>query len=270
MNRQLLLVSLSLLCLLISGEPSTASADSPTLDCPDCRQPVTYVSLRRRRRQGSYSAPPLVAPQGEPTPAAPKEVAKPAEPQWRKLFDGKTLDGWKSTQFGGEGEVKVEKEQLLLEMGEPLTGITWDKKDDLPKDNYEITLEAIKLAGDDFFCGLTIPVRESHCSLIVGGWGGGIVGISSINNFDASENETTKYATFAKDKWYRIRVRVAADKIEAWIDDDQMVDVELKDKKINTRFEVDLSKPLGISAYRTKAALRNIQIRKLDPAKPAE
>src|SRR5439155_24549174 len=86
------------------------------------------------------------------------------EPEWKSLFDGKALGNWKSTDFGGQGEVKVEKGELILETGEPLTGVTWQKKDELPRDNFEITLEAIKLKGDDFFCGLTFPVRKSHCS----------------------------------------------------------------------------------------------------------
>ena len=100
------------------------------------------------------------------------------------------------------------------------------------------------------------------------GTSGGL--ILRTNGEDASENETTKYQTFKKDQWYKIRVRVADDKIQAWIDDDQLVDVELKDKKISTRFEVDISQPLGISAYRTKAALRNIKIRKVEPGEKVE
>jgi hypothetical protein len=207
---------------------------------------------------------------GGVTFADPPAKDKPKEHEWKSLFDGKELGRWKSTDFGGQGEVKAEKGELILEVGEPLTGVTWQKKEELPTDNFEITLEAMKLKGDDFFCGLTFPVRKSHCSFIVGGWGGGVVGISSINNFDASENETTKYQEFKKDKWYKIRVRVADDKIQAWIDDDQFVDVELKDKKISTRFEVDVSQPLGISAYRTKASLRNIKIRKVEPGEKEE
>jgi hypothetical protein len=202
--------------------------------------------------------------------AEPPTKERPKEPEWKSLFDGKELGKWKSTDFGGQGEVKVEKGDLILEMGEPLTGVTWQKKEEIPTDNFEITLEAMKLKGDDFFCGLTFPVGKSHCSLICGGWGGGVVGISSINNFDASENETTKYQEFKKDKWYKIRVRVADNKIQAWVDDDQLVDVELKDKKVSTRFEVDLSQPLGISAYRTKAALRNIKIRKVESGEETE
>jgi hypothetical protein len=179
------------------------------------------------------------------------------------LFDGKTLDGWKSINFGGEGEVEVKDGQIILGMGEPLTGIVYPKGDKLPKDNYEISLEAMKLQGDDFFCGLTFPVRDSHCTFIVGGWAGGVVGISSIDNLDASENETTTYQTFDKDKWFKIRVRVEGDALKAWIDDKQFVDVNIKGRKVDTRIEVDVSKPLGISAFRTKSALRKIEVREL-------
>lgn len=204
----------------------------------------------------------------EPQPGAKTEKKKL---NWQPLFDGKTLGNFKSTEFGGEGEVKVEKGQLILHMGQPLTGVTWDKEkaNELPIDNFEISLEAMKVKGDDFFCGLTFPCQKSHCSLIVGGWAGGIVGISSINGMDASENETTKYQTFKHNQWYKIRVRVANGKLQAWIDDEQYVDVDLDGKKIDTRFEVDLNKPLGLSTYQTTAAIRNFKVRKLEKNEPS-
>jgi len=183
------------------------------------------------------------------------------------LFDGKTLNGWNVTEFGGEGEVVVKDGQIILSMGQPLTGITWKAGDKLPKDNFEITLQAMKRKGEDFFCGLTFPVRDSHASFIVGGWAGSVVGLSSINGQDASENETTKYETFEKNKWYAIKVRVAGGKIECWIDDKQMVDVELKDNRISTRIEVDANKPLGVCCYNVEAALRDIKLRRLPQEK---
>lgn len=201
----------------------------------------------------------------EPKPAAPpKKEAKKLN--WKPLFDGKNLGNFKKTDFGGEGEVKIEKGQLILEMGQPLTGVTWDKEKakELPTDNFEISLEAMKVKGDDFFCGLTFPCHDSHCSLICGGWAGGIVGISSINGQDASENETTKYRTFKHNQWYKIRIRLAGKKLQAWIDDEQYVDVDLNGKKIDTRFEVDTNKPLGLACYQTTAAIRNFKIRKLE------
>jgi hypothetical protein len=196
----------------------------------------------------------------EPKAAAQKE-------KWESLFDGKSLEGWKVTDFGGEGEVKVTEGQIVLAMGQPLTGITWKAGDKLPKDNYELSLSAMKRKGDDFFCGLTFPVRDSHASFIVGGWGGSLVGLSSIDNLDASENETTQYEKLDHNKWYKVRVRVAGGKIECWLNDKQMVDVDLKDKKISTRIEVDPSKPLGVCSFNVESALRDIQLRRLDEKK---
>jgi hypothetical protein len=183
------------------------------------------------------------------------------------LFDGKTLDGWKITDFGGEGEVVVKDSQIIMSMGQPLTGITWKDGDKLPKDNFEITLQAMKRKGDDFFCGLTFPVRDSHATFVVGGWAGSVVGLSNINGQDASENETTKYENFKKNEWYAIRVRVAGGKIECWINDEQKVDVELKDNKISTRIEVDPNKPLGVCCYNVEAALKDIKLRRLEEKK---
>lgn len=200
----------------------------------------------------------------EPEPAK-KEAAE--KENWQSLFDGKTLEGWKVTDFGGQGEVSIKEGQIILAMGQPLTGITIKDGSKLPKDNYEITLQAMKRKGDDFFCGITFPVRDSHASFIVGGWGGSLVGLSSINDLDASENETTDYVKLEHNKWYKIRVRVAKDKIECWLNDKQMVDVEIKDKKISTRIEVDVSKPLGIANFNVESALKDIKIRKLEDGK---
>jgi hypothetical protein len=180
---------------------------------------------------------------------------------WIRLFDGKTLEGWKAASFGGEGQVRVEGERIVLDFGEMLTGITYAKE--FPKLDYEIRLEAMRVDGIDFFCGLTFPVRDSHCSLIVGGWAGAVVGLSSIDGRDASENETTRYMKFETGRWYRIRVRVTAERIEAWIDGEQVVNQTIRGRKISTRTEVALCKPLGIAAWQTKAALRNIEYRRL-------
>ena len=181
---------------------------------------------------------------------------------WQPLFDAKTLTGWRATDFAGHGESHVESGLLLLESGDPLTGVNWTN--DCPKANYELALEAMKLDGSDFFCGLTFPVGNSWCSLILGGWGGGIAGLSSIDGQDASENETSRYVKYDKDHWYRIRDRVTAEKIEAWLDGEQIVNLATKDRRISLRFgEIELSKPLGIAAYETRSALRGLKLRKL-------
>jgi len=182
---------------------------------------------------------------------------------WVSLFDGKTLDGWKITDFGGEGEVTVEDGVIIMRMGQPLTGITFKAGDKVPTDNFEISLQGMKRRGDDFFCALTFPVRDSHASFVVGGWAGTVVGLSSINGLDASENETTQYEKIDHNKWYNVRVRVADGKIECWLNDKQMVDVELKDKRISTRIEVDANKPLGVCCYNVESGIKEIKLRRL-------
>ena len=134
---------------------------------------------------------------------------------------------------------------------------------ELPPINYEISLDAMRVEGSDFFCGLTFLVKEDPCSLIVGGWGGGVVGLSSLDGQDASNNDTTKYMNFDNGRWFAIRVRVMPERIQCWIDNDPVVDVETKDRRISIRPEVEASRPLGIAAWSTKAALKNIRLRKL-------
>jgi 3-keto-disaccharide hydrolase len=190
------------------------------------------------------------------------------KPVWKPLFDGKTLEGWKITNFGGEGDVEASDGKILMDFGSSLTGITYDGE--FPKTNYEIRLEAKRVDGNDFFCGMTFPVADSHCSFILGGWGGAVVGLSSIDGNDASQNETTQYKRFETDQWYKIRLRVKPKRIEAWIDGKVWVDQDIVDRKISTRGEVDLSKPFGICAWETRAELRKIQIRELGPGEACQ
>jgi hypothetical protein len=69
---------------------------------------------------------------------------------------------------------------------------------------------------------------------------------------------------FVDRRWYAVRVRVTEGRIAAWLDDRQIIDVATAGKSIGIRPEVDLSRPLGIAAYRTRAAIRGIEIRTLE------
>ena len=186
---------------------------------------------------------------------------------WKPLFDGQSLAGWKRTEFAAGGEVRVEKDfrggpAIVVEMGERLSGL--HRTREVPRTHYEIELEAMKLKGDDFFCALTFPVADSHATLVVGGWGGGVVGISSIDNSDASENPTTRYLSFRRDQWYRVRLRVTPKKLEAWLDDKAVVDQEITGRKISLRpGDISQQVPLGLATYQTSAAYRNLRMRSL-------
>lgn len=204
-----------------------------------------------------------------PAPAsAAASAAKPAAAAARSLFDGKSLAGWKDSGFAGAGETKVEPNfrgqgpVILIEAGQSLSGITFTNP--VPKQNFEVTLEALKVQGNDFFIGLTFPVAESHATLVLGGWGGATTGISSIDGLDASENDTTKFLGYDKDKWFRIRMKVTPAKLETWINDDKVVDQDIKDRRISMRFgEIENSVPFGIATYQTTTVIRKVEIKPL-------
>ena len=178
------------------------------------------------------------------------------------LFDGESLGQWKQTPFDEDGKSYVEDGRILMSMGRDMSGITWAGP--LLRMDYEISLEAMRLAGTDFFCGLTFPVNESPCTLVVGGWGGGLIGLSNIDYYDAANNETSRSLDVESGKWYQIRLRVTKKMIQAWIDDELVVNFEWPSHKLDVRMEVDLSVPLGIATWQTAGAARNIEVRKVD------
>jgi len=202
-------------------------------------QTTWYVPLRRAkamierifRRSAAWSKwhwrPAVLVMAGPavgPAMAADAPAAKPAaQPKGESLFDGKTLKGWKAPQFGGEGKVEVKDGTIVLERGDTMTGITYTGK--VPTVDYELSLEAKRVDGVDFFATTTFPVGGSHCSFVVGGWGGPVVGLSSIDHYDAADNQTSKTKSFKLNQWYRLRIRVTQQKIECWIDDEKMVDL---------------------------------------------
>ena len=220
------------------------------------------------------AAPAAEAPKTEPAKEAPVEPSKsepakeaaaaPKQVDEITLFDSKDLGKWKKTPYGGEGDVFVNEDgNLEFGFGAVITGVNWGEAPPATS-NYELSLEAMKLDGNDFFVALTFPVKDSHATFVVGGWGGGVVGISSVEDLNASENETMSIEGFEKDVWYKIRVRVSDDQLQAWINDDEAVALDLEGRKISLLpGDIELSVPIGIAAYQTRAQYRNIVWRKL-------
>jgi hypothetical protein len=189
-----------------------------------------------------------------------------ASPEWQPLFDGKTLGGWRTTPFTGGATPRVENGAIRLPAGGPLTGVTWTGA--FPRVDYEVRFEAARLSGGDFFASLTFPVEDSFCTFVTGGWGGDIVGISSVNGADAANNETRSYFNFETGRWYAFRLRVTADRIAAWIDERPVVDLEIAERPLGLRYgEIRLSAPLGFASYNTTGAVRKIEYRPLAPAR---
>lgn len=191
-------------------------------------------------------------------------AAEPARDKagWKSLFDGKSLEGWKRAGFTREGKVEVKDGAIILGKGNPMTGIvcTWA---DFPKLDYEATFEGKKIEGDDFFGTTTFPFGDTFCSFVVGGWGGSTVGLSKVDGADAIENETYKSREFKRDRWYRVRIRVVKERIQCWIDEDKMVDLDTQDRTISVRIESAACKPFGIATYATIGAVRDVRVRSL-------
>ncbi len=189
-------------------------------------------------------------------------AAQPKAGEWQSLFDGKSLGEWKETGFPRKGPVKVEGGEMVLGAGAPLTGVTWGGA--FPKMNYEIRFEGTRRAGGDFFASLTFPVGESFATLVTGGWGGDIVGVSSLDGWDAADNETRNYFTFETGKWYAIRLEVTPGRIRAWIGEERVVDLAIQGREIGLRRgDIGLSSPLGFASYNTTGAVRGVAYRVL-------
>jgi hypothetical protein len=204
------------------------------------------------------------APAGEPAKqvAADTVAAEPVAIAWTTLSDGEAADEWRSTPFGGEGDVEIAEGVIRVGMGADLTGVTWTGE--FPRQAFELALEARRIDGHDFFCGLTFPVGDEACSLILGGWGGGVVGLSSIDGQDAAHNDTTLFRHFEKGRWYAVLVRVTPTRIECFLDGEPVIEQTLAGRRVSIREELAGSKPLGVATYATVGEVRRIRWRPID------
>jgi len=195
-------------------------------------------------------------------PDAPKKKLAPAE-AWQKHWTAAERG-----MFTDHGQVFSREGEIHLTEGSPATGIRYQGA--VPRREYEVYCQAKRTGGSDFFYGLTFPIGQDYCSLIVGGWGGTAVGLSNIDGLSAIENSTTQYMEFEKDRWYKIRLRVAGKKIGVWIDDKSIIDVSTEEHTFDIWWEQTPMRPLGIATWNTSAAIRHFKISHLKPQKKRE
>lgn len=201
-------------------------------------------------------------PSGQPTESAKQSEAN-TEPKWVSL-DIRADGSWVQSRFGGDGQMEIAAGVISLGFGDPLTGVRWEG--DFPRQQYEISLEARRTGGFDFFCGMTVPVGEERCSLILGGWGGSLVGLSSIDGMDAANNETMLIREFEQNRWYQVRMRVSEKRLRVWLDKEEIIDFERDGRPLDIRAEMEQSTPLGIAAFQCESQIRNVRYRKIaDP-----
>lgn len=185
----------------------------------------------------------------------------PKAAPWTELFDGHTLGDFVAGEFGGDGSVRVVDGAIQLGIGSPLTGVTW--RGPPPRGEYELEVTARRIDGVDFFCGLTFPVGDAHLTLILGGWGGAVCGLSSLDGDDASSNATRTLRHFENGRDYVVRLRVTRDRVTVTVDRKPFLAADLAGRRLSLRPEVELSRPLGICAFATEAAVRAVRWRAL-------
>ncbi|SHI69738.1 hypothetical protein SAMN02745181_0677 [Rubritalea squalenifaciens DSM 18772] len=187
------------------------------------------------------------------------------EQKWTTALEKKDL--WQDP-LNGQTTEWHEDGSLTIHYGESVAGVKWTG--DLPEAPYELELETRRLDGVDFFCGLTFPVRKAdECvTLILGGWGGTQVGISSIDGMDASQNETSQIISFEKERWYQVKLKVTEEKLQVSLDGKQIMDVDIAGKALGLRHgPIENFTPLSLTTFQTDGQFRNLKWRALDSAR---
>lgn len=168
---------------------------------------------------------------------------------------------WRPFRFGGDGAHRVASGELVLEPGAPLTGGTFDVA--LPRDRHELAFEARRISGIDFFCGLTFPTARGELTLVLGGWGGTVCGLSSLDGRDASDNETRTLRHFPEGRDVAVRIRVDGDDVRVFVDGAPFLAADLAGRQVSMRAEVEPCRPFGFCCYLTTARLAGLRWRPL-------
>ena len=172
------------------------------------------------------------------------------------LFDGEIHGGLDPGRFWRRGEVAGDVRALVLNMG-MLTGVNYTNP--IPTVDYEVELEARRVVSSDFFCGLTFPVKSDFATLIIGGWGGSVIGISSLDGEDAAHNETTGYQRFEAGRWVQNPAQRDGDQSRPGSTGSGKSARTSGTEDLASPGDIELSKPFGIATYSTTAELKNIR-----------
>jgi hypothetical protein len=179
------------------------------------------------------------------------------------LFNGKDLAGWKVAEMCESGKVLVLPDGTVeCGFGNPMTGIVYTNTP--PRMNYELSLEAQRVEGMDFFVALTLPIETNCCTVIIGGWGGGLCGVSSFDYMDASENPWSEGVSFENRRWYTLRVRVTPGVLQVFLDEKlytARIEFDSASRfSLRPGSDIEMTAPLGLASYRTRAHWRRFTL----------
>ncbi|TLD68340.1 hypothetical protein FEM03_23350 [Phragmitibacter flavus] len=186
--------------------------------------------------------------------------------EWR-LFDEEWRGIWVDAAFEGNGGMEAMEDGFVLKEGRPMTGMVlkaWLEKG-LPVVDYSIEYEAMRVGGTDFFGTVTFPVgsAEQCVSFVLGGWGGGQMGISSVDGQDAAGNETGSSRVFENGVWYPVKIVVRAGLLQVWVDRAPVVHLMTRDRILGLRAGMEVCAPFGFATYGTEGRIRNVVVKVL-------
>lgn len=185
--------------------------------------------------------------------------ASSCQSSWQEL--ALDPDAWEAVSLGGEGEIEWSEAGVLMRFGSPLTAVRWIGEG-LPA-HYELEVVAARVDGSDFFCGLNLPIGSDAATVVLGGWGGALCGLSCIDGMDASMNPTRSFRDFERGQSYRLRVRVDERVVSATVDGNELFSHQRGEGALSLRTEVMPVGVLGISCFQTTARVESVRWRPL-------
>lgn len=189
-------------------------------------------------------------------------------PQTWRLQEASLLAHWQPAGIDQSGDLQLAPGEFTLGAGKPMTGTrftAWAQLH-LPVTDYAVEFEAMRVSGQDFFGALTFPVRsiDTCATLVTGGWGGGLVGISSIDEQNASENSTRGEHQFVNGQWYKFRLEVRDDELKTWLDGRLVINASIKARTISLRpGDIEKCAPFGLATYMTTGKVKNLIVQEL-------
>ena len=185
-----------------------------------------------------------------------REVVQDAEIAWSPL-----LGKWAAVS-----DANIVEDDGVLRIGwaETLAAARWEG--DVPSVPFELEMQARRVDGTDFFCAITFPARgaDQCVTMVAGGWGGALVGISSIDEKDASDNETTMHHRFENGRWYQFRILCDGKRISTWIDGKQVINGSIEGKRLSLRpGPISVCAPFGLATWQTTGEIRGMRWRRM-------
>lgn len=191
-----------------------------------------------------------------------------SKPQRWEMLEAAMLPQWETVAIEGAGKPQMGPGEFVLPEGAPMTAVRfggWEAMG-LPVVDYAIEYEAMRVAGQDFFGAVTFPIRslKTCATLVNGGWGGGLVGISNIDEQSANENATRSEHRFVNGQWYRFRLEVRSEEIKGWLDGRLIINASLKARTISLRAgDIEQCAPFGLATYGTTGKVRGLVVEAL-------